>query len=190
MSDEEEELQAEPEGSQEGSDALYDSERAWSFLGGGEKKPPPSPTKEEQSPPKKPEEAMPPPKKEVSADSGPGLFSKLVGSIGNLAEEKLSASPQVEKKRRKGAFEIKIYINTAEAYFGCSREISLGGKEPRLVRVKIPAGIRSGATLRVQSGDEKVDTKVAIEAHPYLELRGRNAYLKLPITLRESIEGV
>ncbi|MEM7728924.1 MAG: J domain-containing protein [Pseudomonadota bacterium] len=94
---------------------------------------------------------------------------------------------------RKGAdVRYTVALDLPEALVGGMRQLPSGTK------VRIPAGVRDGQTLRVRgkgqagtsggpAGDALV--KVSVKDHPNLERKGDDLHLRLPISLREALQG-
>lgn len=89
-----------------------------------------------------------------------------------------------------------ITINLEDAFNGVSKELTLPGAEA--VRVKIPAGVKSGQQLRLagkgqpgQNGGARGDLyiTVTIDKHPLYDVMGNDIYLTLPITPWEAALG-
>lgn len=92
--------------------------------------------------------------------------------------------------------EIRISLN--EAFTGGSRTLNLGDGQggTRKLRVKIPAGVGDGQTIRLSGqgapgpgGAGDLLLTVAIAPHPTLKLDGRDIHLELPITPWEAALG-
>ncbi len=83
-------------------------------------------------------------------------------------------------------------IDGLESLRGAVREVAVtDGHEPRVFRVKIPAGVTEGNTLRLKLDDgETIQARVHIVAHRLVEREGLDIILKIPVTLREAIDGV
>ncbi|MGB9833532.1 MAG: DnaJ C-terminal domain-containing protein [bacterium] len=104
------------------------------------------------------------------------------------------------RKARKGEdIHTSVEITLEEAFRGSTRtiEYSLGGKRKTL-EVKIPPGIEPGTKIRLkaqgypsqfggQPGDMYLEVKVA--PHPYFQLKGKDIYLEVPVTLTEAVLG-
>lgn len=94
---------------------------------------------------------------------------------------------------QKGAdVQYSVDLGLPEALQGGMRQLPSGTK------VRIPAGVRDGQTLRVRGkgqpglhggmdGDALV--KISVQDHPNLSRHGDDLHLRLPISLREAIEG-
>ncbi|WP_133130386.1 DnaJ C-terminal domain-containing protein [Legionella yabuuchiae] len=103
----------------------------------------------------------------------------------------------------KGAdYHSDIHISLEEAYSGTVKEIRIPAAEPNLrpqtLRVKIPAGVKSGQNIRLSGkggpgfgGGEKGDLylKVHIQKHPYFDVKEKDVYLTLPIAPWEAALG-
>lgn len=92
----------------------------------------------------------------------------------------------------------KISISLPEAFAGVSRTLNLsdGQGGSRKLRVKIPAGVTDGQTIRLTGqggrgpgGDGDLLLDVSIAPHPTLRLDGRDVHLELPITPWEAALG-
>lgn len=94
-----------------------------------------------------------------------------------------------------------ITINLDEAYFGTVKELQLpaeNGTGPQTIRVKIPAGVKSGQQLRLAGqgassipGGEKGDLylTININKHPIYDVMGNDIYITLPIAPWEAALG-
>lgn len=77
-----------------------------------------------------------------------------------------------------------LEISLEEAYHGTSREL----RNPRSgarIRVKVPAGVESGATIR--AGD--LTLGITVRPHPRFERKGDDLHMELPVTFLEAIDG-
>ncbi len=86
-------------------------------------------------------------------------------------------------------------IDAFESLQGTSRELALRSQDmPRMLRVKIPAGVCDGDILRVKVLDEgeerSVPIRVTIAPHEFVEREGRDIVLKMPLTFGEALNGV
>ncbi len=92
-----------------------------------------------------------------------------------------------------------VEISLEEAFRGSVRriEFSLGGKK-RALEVKIPPGIEPGTKIRLkgqgypspsggQPGDLYLEVKIA--PHHLFQLKGKDVYLEVPVTLTEAVLG-
>ena len=89
-----------------------------------------------------------------------------------------------------------ITIRLEDAFNGVSKELTLPGSQS--VRVKIPAGVKSGQQLRLagkgqlgQNGGARGDLyiTVTVDKHPLYDVMGNDIYLTLPITPWEAALG-
>lgn len=89
-----------------------------------------------------------------------------------------------------------ITIHLEDAFNGVSKELTLPGSQS--VRVKIPAGVKSGQQLRLagkgqpgQNGGARGDLyiTVTVDKHPLYDVMGNDIYLTLPITPWEAALG-
>lgn len=96
--------------------------------------------------------------------------------------------------------EARMEITLREAVLGGEREISVqrGDGTLRTLRVKIPAGIKPGQSIRLSgqgmpgragapAGDLLIQVDVA--AHPVLKREGQDLHLDLPVTVGEALLG-
>jgi curved DNA-binding protein len=108
---------------------------------------------------------------------------------------------QVKSRRVKKGEDVfaSVEISLEEAFRGSTRtiEFQMGGRK-RTLEVKIPAGIESGTKIRLrgqghpgppggQAGDMYLEVKIL--PHPYFQLKGKDVYLDVPITLTEAVLG-
>ena len=127
------------------------------------------------------------------ADIG-DLFSQLFGGGGHRAGGR--GFSHAAKGRN---IETELSLTLEEAYHGIERTIQLAvpGRQPRSVKVRIPAGILPGTRMRVPgkgdvsangpAGDLFLDIKLL--PHVLFRLEGRNLYLDTPITPSEAVLG-
>ena len=117
------------------------------------------------------------------------LFSSLFGMNMGGMRGGMNRPPM----QRKGAdVKYQVKMGLVEALKGGERLLPGG------TRVRIPAGVKDGQTLRVKgkgepglnggpAGDARV--KVKVSDHPNLSRSGKDLHLRLPISLREALEG-
>ncbi len=127
---------------------------------------------------------------QMGGDDMSDLFSSLFGmNTGPFAGGMRGGM----NRPAKGA-DVRYTVNLGlpEALRGGMRQLPGGTK------VRIPAGVRDGQTLRVrgkgqpgQSGGPKGDAlvKVAVSDHPNLRRDGDDLHLSLPISLKEALDG-
>ncbi|MEL6687137.1 MAG: J domain-containing protein [Pseudomonadota bacterium] len=94
---------------------------------------------------------------------------------------------------QKGAdVQYTVDLGLPEALTGGMRQLPGGTK------VRIPAGVRDGQTLRVRGkgqpglhggSDGDALVKISVKDHPNLTRKGDDLHLRLPISLREAVEG-
>ncbi len=91
----------------------------------------------------------------------------------------------------------QVSLSLEEAYQGTTRTLEIpqhhrdasGRRSTRTLRVKIPAGVMPGQTIRVGSGPEEVHLEVQLQPHPLFTLEGRDVSLTLPVTPWEAVLG-
>lgn len=125
------------------------------------------------------------------------LFDRLRGSTKSIFDEVFtsrratrttSAPPPLSKVSI-----IEVSVSLREAIYGVRRNVEI--EEPEGVRkiaVRIPAGVRSGSVVRLQSkgnAAEEVVLIVKVAPHPFLSLQQRGLVLEVPITINEAISG-
>ena len=95
-------------------------------------------------------------------------------------------------------YDLQIAFTTAVE--GGTSDISIrrgNSGKTETISVKIPAGIEDGKTIRLRGQGENPTLgkagdlliKVKVGSHPYFQRRGNDLELKVPITLREAIDG-
>ncbi len=91
----------------------------------------------------------------------------------------------------RGDREFTFTISATESLGVSFRQIAVkDGVSPRTIRVKIPAGVCDGATLKVKLEDgDFVRVHVRVQSDELLSREGYDIVLKLPITVGESING-
>jgi len=91
--------------------------------------------------------------------------------------------------------EAEVEVDLKDAVLGGERDLRLDG---RTLRVKIPAGVVDGSTIRLtgqggagahggRAGD--LYLKVKLREHPYVRREGRDLYMDLPVTVPEAALG-
>ncbi|MDZ7816339.1 MAG: DnaJ C-terminal domain-containing protein [Planctomycetota bacterium] len=103
---------------------------------------------------------------------------------------------------RKGRdLQVQVFLSVEEACVGVKRELSL--KDPttgsqKNITVKVPAGVTDGSKVRLAGqGGPGVEggpagdlfLLVKLNRHPYFEVRNRDVYLDLPVTVSEAALG-
>lgn len=96
-------------------------------------------------------------------------------------------------------YESTIHISLEDAYHGAVKELHLPvDKKDQILRVKIPAGIKSGQQIRLAgqggsspngSGRGDLYLTVQINKHPLFDVKGNDIYLTLPIAPWEAALG-
>ena len=126
---------------------------------------------------------------QMGQDDMADLFGSLFGMNMGGMRGGMNRPPM----QRKGAdIQYAVTLSLPEALEGGMRVLPNGKK------VRIPAGVKDGQTLRLKgqgepglnggpAGDGKV--KVSVSDHPNLSRSGNNLTLRLPISLREALEG-
>ena len=112
--------------------------------------------------------------------------------------------------RHGGDITVDVKVGFVDALRGCTKQVKIArqsrwkkgsnaGVHQEMVTIVIPAGTQSETDIRMlgkgnygdgggDSGDLVI--KVFIQPHPYLSNLGSDLYLTVPLTLKESIEGV
>ncbi len=107
------------------------------------------------------------------------------------------------RRQRRGRDErLRVQIKLQEAYHGAERSVQVeargGPGKPRLLRVKIPAGVVDGQQIRLSgqgaagaggapAGD--LFLEVLIAQHPFFRPEGRDVHLNLPVAPWEAALG-
>jgi DnaJ-class molecular chaperone len=87
-----------------------------------------------------------------------------------------------------------VTVGFVEALRGAERELSLQvpGEEPRVIKVRIPAGVRDDGKVRLrgqgQAGGDLV-LRVRVEEHPVFSRRDDDLLLEVPVTVGEAMHG-
>ena len=87
-----------------------------------------------------------------------------------------------------------VTIDFMDAVRGAEQELSIQspGEPPRVVKVRIPAGVRDGGRIRLRGqGREGGDLvlRVHVNPHPFFQREGDDLRLVLPITVGEAFHG-
>lgn len=119
-------------------------------------------------------------------------------------ESLFGGTPHFRQRRRAGQdYYGDITITLDEAYRGTEREIHIpvsphSGGPGQTIKVKVPAGVKSGQKIRVagqggasMSGGAAGDLylTVHIHKHPFFDVKEKDIYLTLPITPWEAALG-
>jgi curved DNA-binding protein len=91
------------------------------------------------------------------------FFSSLFGTM------------EMDNRARTKPQRHRLEIELEEAFRGGSRLIEVDGRQ---MKVKIPAGVTSGQTLRL-AGQQEVLLEIQIRSHPQFQLEGRDVLLDL-----------
>lgn len=112
-------------------------------------------------------------------------------------------SPFRQQSRAGADFRGNVSISLEEAYHGAVKELQLPAVDPRqqgsqTLRVKIPAGVKSGQQIRLAGqggagprGGARGDLylTITIEKHPIFDVMGNDIYITLPISPWEAALG-
>jgi curved DNA-binding protein len=93
------------------------------------------------------------------------FFSSLFGTM------------EMDNRARTKPQRHRLEIELEEAFSGGSRLIEVDGRQ---VKVKIPAGITSGQTLRL-AGQQELFLEIQVRPHWQFQLEGRDVLLDLPV---------
>lgn len=90
---------------------------------------------------------------------------------------------------QKQDFEMQLPLSFVESVNGVRKGINIHGS---VIDVQVPAGVETGSKVRVSGkgkhgGDLYLNCEV--QPHPYFKREGRQILLKLPVSLKEAIEG-
>lgn len=160
------------------------------------------------------------PEPEQPAKSGGGIFDKLLDSVKERFEKPDAKKGSMRNAQTaSGAFGTSRNANTAtshlraknsqqrdriyhftltglEALAETTREIAIdGGEAPKLIRVKIPAGVSDNTVLNINcpavdgQASRTFRVKVTVEPHPLVERSGSEITLSIPITIEEAMSG-
>ena len=117
------------------------------------------------------------------------LPKKQIQSLSNKIQESVkSISERLSKKTLKHELE----IDALQSIQGAVKEVSI--KTPqgvRLYRVKIPALIQNGECLRITQANREIvaEIKVKIIPHPLVSRNKEDITMKIPVTLKEAVNG-
>ena len=124
------------------------------------------------------------------------------GGFGRCADgrERPAASGAAGSRQRAGRdVEHEIELSLEDAYHGVTRRLSVKHDgHARTVDVRIPAGVGDGSRVRV-SGEGEVGSggasagdlylRVRLAPHPLFERKGRDLYVKVPLTVTAAVVG-
>jgi len=137
------------------------------------------------------------------AQSSSRSSSTFIGKLFSRSEEddetkKSSKGDSTTKilNELRGEKTFRFTIDAMESLTGTSREVALEEENgPRVIRIKIPAGVSSDTSLRVNAPatdvhpPRRIRVKIYIESHELVEREGLNLIVKLPVTIGEAING-
>lgn len=130
---------------------------------------------------------------QMGQDDMTDLFGSLFGmNTGSFAGGMRGGTNRPPVRRKGADIQYTVDLSLPEALKGGMRQLPSGTK------VRIPAGIKNGQTLRVRgkgesgsgggpAGDALV--KVSVQSHPNLSRSGDDLQLRLPISLTEALRG-
>lgn len=134
--------------------------------------------------------------------AGPGGFQFDIGDLfgGGGGFESFFGGRAKPRATRGQELSASVSVSLAEAFTGCTRELSLSrvGEEPTTLKVKIPAGIADGGKVRLkgqggrgQNGGPNGDLRLAVEVrpHPVFRRDGDDLELTVPIGVDEALAG-
>lgn len=134
----------------------------------------------------------------AEAPGGAGIFEELLGRMrggrGGARRPGPAAGPRQGRNLEAG---LTIPFLTAAKGGETAIEVDRDGRRESLV-VKIPAGIESGAKLRLRGQGEPgekgvpngdLTIQVTVEPHPYFTRDGRNLTVEVPISAVEAVLG-
>jgi DnaJ-class molecular chaperone len=127
-------------------------------------------------------------------------FSDFFRTFFSRGDEGRRARPARTGRRRQGHdVEQDVHLTLEDAYRGVTQRISIKhGGHARTVDVRIPAGIRDGARVRVASEGEPgagggpagdLYLRVRLLPHPRFERRGHDLHLHVPVPLATAVLG-
>lgn len=127
------------------------------------------------------------------------FFKTFFGGNAHEEERRGPRGGRASRARAGHDTELEIALSLEEAYNGVTRRFSIkhDGKS-RTVDVRIPAGIKDGARVRV-AGEGRMGTggaasgdlylRVRLHPHPQFERRDRDLYVRVPITVTTVVLG-
>ncbi|MBI2866345.1 MAG: DnaJ domain-containing protein [Chloroflexi bacterium] len=136
--------------------------------------------------------------------TSPGQDSGGFGDsrIEEILEEMMGGSPfgaRTARRPHKGQdLEYPVEISLEEASTGATRLLELEGSRPRRLEVKIPAGVDTGARVRIAGegtpgmlGGPNGDLYllVTVHPHPLFERKGPDLYVEVPVPLVDALLG-
>ncbi len=133
-----------------------------------------------------------------SGDLG-DIFGDIFG-MGSRASSRRQSRGGASAPPQKGADQIyRMEIDFVESIQGKISKIALPqAKHTQKINVKIPAGVNTGAKIRLAGKGGASPTggppgdlflEILVKPHPYFKREGDDVFLHLPITLEEAING-
>jgi curved DNA-binding protein len=124
---------------------------------------------------------------------GFGGFQDFMG--GEAVQELFRRNSRGARQAPKPELVSEISLEFVEALRGGEREILLtipGESEPRVLKVRFPAGMKEGGQIRLRGqglngGD--VVLKVHVQEHTYFRVEGDDLLLQMPVTVGEAYRG-
>jgi curved DNA-binding protein len=127
------------------------------------------------------------------------FFTTFFGGGGNLGGEEKRGRGGRSKARTGADLEHPVQLSLEEAYHGALRRISLKFEgHTRSIDVRIPAGVRDGARVRVTGEGEPgpgggragdLYLRIQVLAHPRFERQGDDLTMRLEIPLTTAVLG-
>jgi curved DNA-binding protein len=129
------------------------------------------------------------------AGFGRGGFGGFRDFVGGDTVEELFRHGRGGRGSAKVEVTSEVRLGFVEALRGGEKEIVLsirGESEPRTLKMRMPAGVKDGAQLRLRGkglngGD--VVLRIHVEAHPLLRREDDDLHLVLPVTVGEAYRG-
>lgn len=141
--------------------------------------------------------SMPPPSSDKhDDDSLLGKITRAFSGIRSAPEiDKKSTSSRQREVDLRGDRVYHFSIDGLESMVGTMRDLALKGEgDPRLVKVRIPAGVSDQDILKVKvqidGEEESLPIRVSIVPHEYVLREGKDVILRVPLTFSESLQGV
>jgi curved DNA-binding protein len=124
-----------------------------------------------------------------------GTFNKTLSSLSSKLNIKKSIRNSSNSKNQKvnKISIIEVSVTMIDVIQGIRKTIELEEPEGiRKIRVKIPAGVRTGSIIRLRSNDlpnEELVIVVRVANHAVLSIEPKGLIVNTPITLKEAIYG-
>jgi DnaJ-class molecular chaperone len=125
------------------------------------------------------------------------IFSQFRGSRGGGARPGRRGRGRGPTRGSDIESETEIPFDLAVTGGEMQLQVVRNGKTETLT-VKIPAGVDEGSKIRLRGQGEQLEhgdspgdllLKVHVTPHPFFTRRGENLYVRLPVTLREAVDG-